>query len=88
MRRPHGAENTQKLLERSGLASFIEKTISIDEVRRWKPNREVYLHAARSIGVDPERLALIALYEAAMQALDVQGDTLSEVVDKLLALPV
>ncbi|TAK83564.1 MAG: dehalogenase [Betaproteobacteria bacterium] len=99
-------------LERSGFASFIEKTISIDEVRRWKPNREVYLHAARSIGVEPERLALIAahawdvhgakqaglmgawvrrqdkLYQAAMQPPDVQGDTLPEVVDKLLALPV
>lgn len=63
-----GAENTQKLLERSRLASFVEKTISIDEVRRWKPNREVYLHAARSIGVDPGRVALIAAH-----AWDVHG---------------
>lgn len=106
-----GAENTQKLLDRSRLASFIEKTISIDEVRHWKPNREVYLHAARSIGVEPERLALVAAhawdvhgakqaglvaawvrrqdkaYQAAMQPPDLQGDTLAEVVDKLIALP-
>ena len=106
-----GAENTQKLLDRSHLASFIEKVISIDEVRRWKPNREVYLHAARSIGVEPDRLALIAAhawdvhgakqaglcgawvkrqdkaYHAAMQPPDVQGDTMVEVADALIALP-
>ena len=63
-----GAENTQKLLERARLASFVQKTISIDEVRRWKPNREVYLHAARTIGVEPARLALIAAH-----AWDVHG---------------
>lgn len=63
-----GAENTQKLLDRSGLASFVERTISIDEVRRWKPNREVYLHAARSIGTEPGRIAMIAAH-----AWDVHG---------------
>jgi 2-haloacid dehalogenase len=39
-----GAKNTQKLLDRARLAPFVERTISIDKVRRWKPNREVYLH--------------------------------------------
>jgi 2-haloacid dehalogenase len=63
-----GAENTQKLLERSRLSSFVERVISIDEVRRWKPNREVYLHAARAIGVEPARLALVAAH-----AWDVHG---------------
>ena len=63
-----GAENTQKLLERGRLSSYVEKVISIDEVRRWKPNREVYLHAARSIGVEAARLTLIAAH-----AWDVHG---------------
>jgi 2-haloacid dehalogenase len=63
-----GAENTQKLLERSRLASLVERVISIDEVHRWKPNREVYLHASRAIGVEPARLALIAAH-----AWDVHG---------------
>ncbi len=63
-----GAENTRKLLERSGLIQFVEKVISIDEVRRWKPNREVYLHAASSLGVEPGRLALIAAH-----AWDIHG---------------
>jgi 2-haloacid dehalogenase len=105
------ADNTQKLLDRAKLAPYVEKVISIDEVRRWKPNREVYLHAARSIGVEPSRLALIAAhawdvhgakragligawlkrqdkaYQAAMDAPDVRGDTLTEVADALIALP-
>lgn len=62
------AENTQKLLECSRLSTFIEKAISIEEVRRWKPNREIYLHAARSIGVEPDRLLLIAAH-----AWDIHG---------------
>jgi 2-haloalkanoic acid dehalogenase type II len=106
-----GAENTQKLLDRANLASFVEKTISIDEVRRWKPNREVYLHAARGISVEPGRLVLVAAhawdvhgakqaglcgawvrrqdkaYHSAMQPPDVQGDSLLEVADALIALP-
>lgn len=34
--------------------------VSIDEVQRWKPNREVYLHAARAAGIAPEQMALVA----------------------------
>jgi 2-haloacid dehalogenase len=63
-----GAENTKKLLARSGLERFIERAVSIDEVRHWKPNREVYLHAARVSGVAPERMTLVAAH-----AWDVHG---------------
>lgn len=56
------AENTKKLIERAGLQDYVEKTVSIDEVRRWKPNREVYLHAARTSGVESPRLALVAAH--------------------------
>lgn len=54
------ADNTGRLLARAALTPFIERIVSIDEVRRWKPNREVYLHAARVAGVEPEHLALVA----------------------------
>lgn len=63
-----GADNTRKLFEQAGLARFLEKVISIDEVRRWKPSREVYLHAARSMGVEPRRMVLVAAH-----AWDVHG---------------
>ena len=62
------AENTKKLLDRAGLAAHVEKTISIDEVKRWKPAAEVYLHMAKSVGVDPSKVALVAAH-----AWDVHG---------------
>ena len=57
------AENTTKLLSRAGLSDFVEKTVSIDEVRHCKPLRHVYLHAARTVEVDPSRLALVAAHD-------------------------
>jgi 2-haloacid dehalogenase len=106
-----GAENTRKLIARAGFQAHVENVVSIDEVRRWKPNREVYQHAASSLGVPPYRLALVAThawdvhgakqaglcgawlkredqaYHPAMQPPDVAGETLAEIVEKLLALP-
>jgi 2-haloacid dehalogenase len=106
-----GADNTKKLLAAAGLQAFVEKVVSIDEVRRWKPNREVYLHAARVAGVEPSRLGMVAAhawdthgakeaglvtawvrrgdreYHAAMSPPDARGDTLTEAVEGLLALP-
>lgn len=62
------ADNTRRLLGRAGLDRWIERVISIDEVRRWKPAREVYLHAARVMGVAPGALALVAAH-----AWDIHG---------------
>jgi 2-haloacid dehalogenase len=53
---------TARLLEQAGLSRFVERTISIDEVRRWKPSGPVYRHAAAVLGVEPERLALVAAH--------------------------
>jgi 2-haloacid dehalogenase len=54
------AENTRRLFTRASLDSYLERVISIDEVQRWKPNREVYLHAARTVGVVPAEMMLVA----------------------------
>lgn len=62
------ADNTRRLLGRAGLDGWIERVISIDEVRRWKPAREVYLHAAKVLGVAPGALALVAAH-----AWDIHG---------------
>lgn len=56
------AETTNKLLSNAGVRELVENIVSIDDVRRWKPNREVYLRAARAAGVDPSRLALVAAH--------------------------
>lgn len=62
------ADNTRRLLERARLDGQVERIISIDEVRRWKPAREVYLHAAKVVGVAPGELALVAAH-----AWDIHG---------------
>lgn len=62
------ASVTQRLLESAGLQGFVERIISVDEVRRWKPRREVYIHCADTTGVEPHRLALIAAH-----AWDIHG---------------
>ena len=67
--RPRGAaETTQALLQRSGLASQVERVISVAEIRQWKPRRGIYLHAAKVLGVSPAELALVATH-----AWDVHG---------------
>lgn len=52
---------TTALLERAGLDGFVSRVISIDEVRQWKPAPAVYRHAADVIGVEPTRLAHVAV---------------------------
>ena len=56
------AEIAVRLLERASLADLVERCLSVDEVRRWKPAPEPYLHAAGACGVPPERCALIAVH--------------------------
>lgn len=65
----NGSANvTAKLWERAGLYDLVESTVSVDEVKRWKPRKEVYLHCAETRGVLPQRLALIAAH-----AWDIHG---------------
>lgn len=54
--------NTERLLKNSGLDAYVEKIVSIDDAKAWKPRAEVYLHAARVAGCPPERMALVAAH--------------------------
>lgn len=63
-----GAQSTKKLLARAGLQDFAERVVSIEEVKRWKPHKAIYLHAAQLAGVAPAQLALVAAH-----AWDVHG---------------
>jgi HAD superfamily hydrolase (TIGR01509 family) len=47
------------VLELSGLARFFRITVSSEEVARGKPAPDVYLEAARGLGVPPERCAAV-----------------------------
>jgi HAD superfamily hydrolase (TIGR01509 family) len=48
-----------RALELSGLASLFKVTVSSEEVERGKPAADVYLEAARRLGVEPDRCAAI-----------------------------
>lgn len=55
-------EVTKKLLARAKVGHFIERVISVDQVRLWKPRKEVYLHCAQRCGVEPGEMMLVAAH--------------------------
>ena len=56
------AEVTDALLARAGLTSYVERTLSVDAVRRWKPAPDPYRYAAAELGLPPGRVALVAAH--------------------------
>jgi len=52
-------ELIDRALELSGLAPYFRATVSSEEVERGKPAPDVYLEAARRLGVEPARCAAI-----------------------------
>ncbi|MGY1601393.1 HAD-IA family hydrolase [Geodermatophilus sp. SYSU D00815] len=65
----HGSPGVaEAALERGGVAPLVERTLSSELIRAWKPDRGVYLWAAGVCDVAPERMALVAAH-----GWDVQG---------------
>lgn len=56
------ASSTKTLLDRAGLAGFVEWVVSVDEVGFSKPRPEVYRHAAQTAGVAAEEMTLVATH--------------------------
>ena len=63
-----GADQTRALLETAGLNRYVEQVLTVDDVRRWKPAPEPYLHAAHALDLPASRVALVAVH-----AWDVHG---------------
>ncbi len=63
-----GVEATRALLDRAGLLPLVSRVMGVDEIRRYKPGKEIYLHAASSLGLPPGRIAMIAVH-----AWDLEG---------------
>lgn len=57
-----GEAATRALLQRGNLVELVSMVISVDDVKRSKPSKEVYLHAATRIKIRPEELALVATH--------------------------
>ena len=49
----------ERVLDRAGIADLFAATVSSEEVARGKPAPDVYLEAARRLGVDPARATAI-----------------------------
>jgi 2-haloacid dehalogenase len=49
-------------LQNSGLAQYFDESISVDTVRRFKPDLQVYRSAAAHLGAQPGELLLIAAH--------------------------
>ncbi|WP_225233471.1 HAD family hydrolase [Klenkia terrae] len=65
----HGAPGIAEAgLARGGVAHLVERSLSSEAIRAWKPAREVYLWAAGVCDVVPADLALVAVH-----AWDVHG---------------
>ena len=65
----HGSPGVAEAgLERGGVRPLVERSLSSEVIRAWKPARAVYLWAAGVCDVPPERVALIAAH-----AWDVHG---------------
>ena len=62
------AATVRNLLERAGLGQLVEAVLSIEDAKHWKPHAAAYQYAERKLGLEPDRLALVAAH-----AWDVQG---------------
>lgn len=59
----HGSPGVaEAALERGGIRPLVERCLSSEEIRAWKPSREVYLWAVGRCGTTPERTALVAAH--------------------------
>ncbi|MGY1725273.1 HAD-IA family hydrolase [Blastococcus sp. SYSU DS0533] len=57
----HGSPGVAEAgLERGGITPLVERSMTSETIRAWKPSREVYLWAAGLCDVTPERMALVA----------------------------
>jgi 2-haloacid dehalogenase len=65
----HGSPGVAEAgLARGGISPLVESSLTSEAIRAWKPAREVYLWAAGTCDVAPDRMALVAAH-----GWDVQG---------------
>lgn len=56
------AANTRNLMERHGVADAFEAVVSVDAVRTWKPRPAPYRYVADRLGLDRDRVAMVAVH--------------------------
>ena len=53
-------DKSDKLLSNSGLRRYIDDIVSADEVRKYKPSRELYLLASKRLDLEISQIALVS----------------------------
>jgi HAD superfamily hydrolase (TIGR01509 family) len=66
-------ELIRAVLEAGGISGLFRATVSSEEVERGKPAPDVYLEAARRLGVSPERAAAVEDSEAGIRSARAAG---------------
>lgn len=56
------AATTEAFLRREGLDHYVERVVATGELGTWKPPARVYRHAAATLGLAPEQVALVAVH--------------------------
>ena len=56
------ASNVERLFQRAGMADLVTRHLSCEEVQRWKPSYEPYLHACRALDTDPAATWMVAAH--------------------------
>lgn len=69
-------------LQNAGLTSYFEKSFSVDAIRKFKPDAEVYQMTARELGVPAGQIRLVAAHD-----WDVAGALLAGCTAAFIARP-
>ncbi len=56
------ASNVERLFERAGMADLVTRHLSCEDVQRWKPSPEPYLHTCRALETDPSTTWMVAAH--------------------------
>lgn len=56
------AANVERLFEKADLADLVDVHLSCEQVQRWKPAREPYLHACEVLDVEPSKVWMVAAH--------------------------
>ena len=54
--------NTQILLKNNKIENFIDRCFSIDQFKKWKPHKNVYLSTCELMNIDPKNTLMIAAH--------------------------
>ena len=53
---------SEQMLRAAGVLPLLEQRLSVEQPHRWKPHVEAYRYAAAACGVEPARMALVAVH--------------------------